>query len=314
MQDQFSFGDIIPVIRRNLLLLAILGVLAVLLSGIFSGPTFIEPRYKSTAIVYPSNLSSYSKETRTEQLIQLLQSSDIRDSLIEKFDLYQKYEIEKGEKGSKFLVNERYGEFVGVNKTKFESVEITVEDYSPDTAYLMVKEIMRQLNLKARKLQRSKSQEIVVMTREQIAYYENHLDSIEQRLQVLRQEYGLLDYEAQTEQVTQGYFRMAAAGKGGAPRAKAEKILEGLQKYGGEFARLSALKELGEEELAELYTDNQSAINDINKKLTYLNEVVIPEVPDKKSYPVRWIIVFTAAFCTELLAIVLLLFKNAQRN
>ncbi|MGB0166046.1 MAG: hypothetical protein ACPF8V_04250, partial [Luteibaculum sp.] len=92
------------------------------------------PRFKSTAVVYPSNLTPYSKETRTEQLIQLLQSSDIRDSLIEKFNLYERYEIEEGQAGAKFELNKLYNDFVVINKTKFESVEISVEDYSPDTA------------------------------------------------------------------------------------------------------------------------------------------------------------------------------------
>lgn len=314
MQEQFSFGDIIPIIKRNFKFIFGLSLLALVLSAVFSGPSFIRPRYKSTAIIYPSNLTPYSKETRTEQLIQLLQSSDIRTTLIDKFDLYKKYEIERGQPGSKFLVEESYNKFVGVNKTKFESVEISVEDYSPDTAYLMVKEILSEVNLKARQLQREKSNEILKMTEEQIKAYTHHLDTIEKRLNELRLEYGLLDYEMQTQEVTQGYFRMAAAGKGGASLAKAEKILEGLQKHGGEFERLSMLKELGEEELAELYTDNQSARNDVTKALTYVNEVVSPSVADKKSYPIRWLLVFTAVFSTALFTTILLLLFNGKKS
>ncbi|WP_170227084.1 Wzz/FepE/Etk N-terminal domain-containing protein [Luteibaculum oceani] len=314
MQEQFSFGDIVPLIRKNFKVIAGLTILAGVLAGIFSGPSFIKPRFKSSAIVYPSNLSPYSKETRTEQLIQLLQSSDIRDTLVKKFDLYKKYEIEAGKPGAKFEVEKAYNDFVGINKTKFESIEINVEDYSPDTAMLMVREIITQVNLKARKLQREKSAEILVMTGEQIDYYEAHLDSVEKRLNELREQYGLLDYETQTQEVTQGYFRVAAAGKGGEAKRKAEKILEGLAKHGGEFQRLSVLKELGEEELAELYTENQSALNDINKKLTYTNEVVSPAVPDKKSYPIRWLIVFTAVFATALFSTLLLLVFNASKS
>lgn len=314
MQEQFSFSDIIPIIRRNFKTILGLTLLAGILAAVFSGPTFMRPRFKSTAIVYPSNLTPYSKETRTEQLIQLLQSSDIRDTLVEKFDLYRRYDIDVNSKGSKFNVEKEYNSFVGVNKTKFESVEITVEDYSPDTAFLMAQEIITQVNLKARKLQREKSWEIVVMTQEQIDYYESHLDSVEARLNELREEYGLLDYETQTQEVTQGYFRIAASGKTGEAKKKAEKILEGLSKHGGEFQRLSSLKEFGEEELSELYTANQEAINDINKKLTYTNEVVSPQIPDKKSYPVRWLVVFTAVFSTALFSSILLLLFNARKS
>ena len=38
---------------------------------------------KSTAIVYPVNLSEYSEESYTEQMLEILNSGDIRDDLIE---------------------------------------------------------------------------------------------------------------------------------------------------------------------------------------------------------------------------------------
>ncbi|MCX6290290.1 MAG: hypothetical protein NT126_00830 [Bacteroidetes bacterium] len=49
-------------------------------SVIFSGPSFIKPKFKSFAILYPSNLVTYSTESSTEQMLQLLQSSDVREA------------------------------------------------------------------------------------------------------------------------------------------------------------------------------------------------------------------------------------------
>src|SRR5258706_14475469 len=61
---------------------------------IFSGPQLIKPMYSSEAILYPSNLIPYSTESPTAQMLQLLQSSEIRDSIIAQLDLMKRNEIE----------------------------------------------------------------------------------------------------------------------------------------------------------------------------------------------------------------------------
>ena len=60
------------------------GVVAFLSSLVFSSAYFIPPKFKSTAVVYPVNLIPYSNESATEQLLQLLQSGDVRLNVINK--------------------------------------------------------------------------------------------------------------------------------------------------------------------------------------------------------------------------------------
>lgn len=67
--------------------LIILGILAILLGIVFSGETFIKPKYKSTATLYPVNIVPYSLESSSEQLVQLFQSSDVRTLMVKKFNL-----------------------------------------------------------------------------------------------------------------------------------------------------------------------------------------------------------------------------------
>ena len=72
MTGEFTFQRFLAVIVKYLRLFIIVGVLAVILGAVLSAPSFMPPRYRSTAIVYPVNLNSYSIETRTDQLLQLL--------------------------------------------------------------------------------------------------------------------------------------------------------------------------------------------------------------------------------------------------
>ena len=61
---------------------------------IISLPIFMTPMFKSSAVLYPSNLSPYSKETPTEQMVQLFNSEDVRDSLVKKLHLFKHYGID----------------------------------------------------------------------------------------------------------------------------------------------------------------------------------------------------------------------------
>src|SRR2546423_6107725 len=94
MNEYLQSADIFKMLARYKMPLVIVGIVSLVAAAIFSGPAFIKPKYKSFAILYPTNLIAYSQESPTEQLVQLLQSADIRDELIKTFNLYPHYEID----------------------------------------------------------------------------------------------------------------------------------------------------------------------------------------------------------------------------
>jgi hypothetical protein len=92
----------------------------------------MEPRYKSSATVYPVNLNSYSIETRTDQLLQLLESNSIRDSVIKRGSgCRSQYEIDTAANGGYFALLQRVHERVEISKTRYESVQTRVVDEDP---------------------------------------------------------------------------------------------------------------------------------------------------------------------------------------
>lgn len=297
------------VLLRHWRKLAGVGLLAVVLSAIFSGPTFIRPLYRSTAVVYPVNLTSYSIETRTDQLLQLLGSNSIRDSLIRRFDLPTRYRIDTTRPPGKFYLHSEYEDRVSITKTRYESVVIDVTDEDPRVARDMVVEVLRQTDLLARRLQREKSLELLAIAEREMRIERAKVDSVEQRLAELRKATGLLNYDAQTEEITRGYMRLLA---GGNPqgREEARNMLRTLGERGGEFRELTDLGNIFRYNYAGRLNEYQKALTDVTKELTYTNVVVGPEVADKKVFPIRWLIVLISLVSALLLAAVLVLWRE----
>jgi hypothetical protein len=57
---------LLAVVVNNTKGFIIVGVIASILSALFSSALFIDPKYKFSAIIYPSNLAVYSGESSIE--------------------------------------------------------------------------------------------------------------------------------------------------------------------------------------------------------------------------------------------------------
>jgi len=315
-QQNFSFSMLMDIIVRRIKLLTIIGLIALVGAVIFSSPFFITPKYKSTAIVYPINLKSYGNESLTEQLLQLFQSTDIRDSVIEKFDLVNVYKLNPKSTGFKHNLYNEYLDHVVVSKTNYESVKVEVLDESPERAQLIAFEIIFQLNSKARRLKKKEAQEKLELASSMLDYQRSYLDSINNRLSKLREGNGLLDYQIQTERVTEGYMKML--GQNGVNQAnlmEVRKMLQDLKDNGGLFMALTQMSELGHEQYNELYIQYQEVLKELKQEYSYTDVIVNPEVADKKAYPVRWLIVASTVLSVLLFALfILLLFDKRWKK
>lgn len=307
---------LIAIIRKRFVLLAVIALVAIIGAAVFSGPTFVPPKYKSQAIVYPINLEPYGTESRTEQLLQLFHGNDIRDSLIIKYNLADVYELTEGKEGFKHNLYSEYNDHVIVSKTNFESVSIEVYDKDPQRAKEMASEMIKQINYKVRKMHKAKAIEHLKVARDQMDYQQQVLDSINAQLAFLRNNNGLLDYRLQTERVTEGYLKMLGQSNVGQNRLdEVRGILQDLRENGGAFIALSKMSEVGNNHYNDLHIHYQGLLKEVNQELSYVNVVMEPEAADKKSYPVRWLIVLTTTISALLAALVILLLfeKRVER-
>lgn len=313
MGERFSFQSFFQTMARHWKWFLGVAISAAILSAVFSGPTFIKPRYRSSAIVYPVNLSSYSIESTSDQLLQLLESNSIRDSLVRIHHLAEHYDIDVDRPPGQFYLQAEYRDHVSISKTRYESVQIEIEDEDPAVSQAMVQDILDQCDKLARRLQREKSEEVRLIAQREMDIARRKLDSVETRLDTLREQTGLLNYDAQTEEVTRGYMRMLGNGSAGG-RAEAKELLNALSARGGEFRTLTDLSNSYRAQFIEKQVAYERVLTDINKLLTYTNVVVYPERADKKVYPVRWLIVVGSVASACFLCLVLLMIQDRRKG
>ncbi|MCB0402321.1 MAG: hypothetical protein KDD41_09580 [Flavobacteriales bacterium] len=314
MKPETNYSTLVTIIKKRFKLFLIVGVAAIVVSSVVSSPFFITPKFKSDAAVYPSNLIKYSDESPTEQLLQLLQGNDIRDSVIRKFDLAVHYDIDTASEGSRFRLYREFDNNVNISKTNFESVNIDVLDKDPVQARDIVNELISQVNVKINLLHKEKAQEVVQIWRDQLNLKGNLIDTLEAQIKRYSTQYGLLDYTQQSREVTAGYMNMLYGNKQGQPMKKAEELYDNLKKEGRHFHDLHHQLNLAREDYNRMLINYESALKDVNKKLTFTNVVVYPEVADKKYYPVRWLIVVLSLIGSLVFTLVLILFYDQLKS
>lgn len=286
-------------------------VAVVLLAGVcgyvFSGPFFIRPKFKSTAVVYPVNIIPYSLESPTEQLLQLFNSADVRSMMIEKYDLQNHYGIDTNGAAGKTKLYLTFDENVIIRKTEFESIKIDIYDVNPDTACVMVNGMIECVNLKARRLHREKTREVVRIFREQLQSKQRNIDSLERIMSELRMRYGLLDYEAQSKEATKSYLKLVGSGASKDKLKQVDSLVRNLEEKGGSLVAVSVQLESVRDAYNDIKIEYDKSISDMTKELTYSNVVTRPFAADSKSYPIRSLVVLVCMISALLLALILLI-------
>ena len=287
---------------------------SIIVAIIFSSSFFIQPTYKSFAQVYPSNIIPYSSESPSEQLLQLLESSDIRNSVIKKFKLATHYHIDTAAKSGVSKLIATYQSNVEVQQTQFNSIEIRVFDTDPQMACDMVTEIIDALNLKARSLQREKTKEVLVIVNNQLLVKRKQVDSVNAILQELRVKYQLLDYQVQVKEVTKNYLKALSSGTRKESLKDIDALMRNLEEKGGEYYQMQKTFDIVLNSYNATKLESDKVMSDLNKILTYTNIVSKPFPADKKSYPIRWLIVAASAVSANFFLFFILIIMSIKNK
>ncbi|HAP68944.1 MAG TPA: hypothetical protein DCR04_04345 [Flavobacteriales bacterium] len=286
--------------------LAIISVIAIVVSAVFSSSFIITPKYQSFAVLYPANIIPMGTETQTEQMMQVLESDVIRDSVVSMYHLYEAYQIDPEGKSARTELINQYQENVVYSKTEFESVVIEVLDEDPVQARDMVHSIITFFNSKERSLQQEKSLELVKILDTQLKKKKAEMDSMDAILTGIRQDYGILDYSLQTEYATERYLEVISTPSKKMNAKEIEPLLNALKEKGGEFMALNEHLWRVRGGYNDLKEQLEAAQRDVEKNLTYCNIITNPVVADKKAYPIRWLIVTVSVLATLLVSILFL--------
>lgn len=282
---------------------------------IFSGPQFIKPMYSSDAILYPSNLIPYSTESPTEQMLQLLQSTEIRDSIIAEFDLMKHYDIDPAK--TKFPRSKLYDMYYGnirFSQTEYESVRIEARDIDAQMSAKIVSSIIHLLNMKARSLQREKSLEIVIIEQNQLSAKRKEIDSLSLELKAITDKYNIIDYQSQVSAITRNYYRALSEKKSPSALEEMRQMMVNLRDQGEKYNELKGMIDRANIHYNEIKVSLESAKKDVTKELSYSNTVAYPMPEERKSYPSRMLIVIMTMASTFVLALVIIALSENMRH
>ena len=259
----------------------------------------------------------FGGEGEAEQLLEVLNSNEIRDSIIFKFNLFDRYDLNPEELYAKTKINDLYIENISFKKTRFNSIKISVLDKDPDVAADIANEYLALIDLVMTRIRKDRADQAVSILekRKQLLTIQKNVaqDSLK-KFHAL----GMIKIAHQTERLTEQYaIALAANNISGANRIKKELNL--FAKYVGPMEEALRKTWKIEDELASI-----SILSDkikVDAEYTYNNKFIISRAlpADKKSYPVRWLVVFSSLISvvsfTVLLIIILesgLLKSNEQ--
>lgn len=316
---------------RKPLLIVSLG--AALLAAIFSGPTFIEPKYQSSVTVFPSTTNSLSKallpqkfssrgqdilefgsEEQAEQLLQILHSDRIRDTIIDRYDLMRHYDIDSSQRYARTTLYQTYDDNISFRRTEFMSVEINVLDTDPDTAAMIANDIVILLDKAKNAIQRQRAEKGLHIIKNEYRGLQREIKTLEDSISQLRRK-GIHSYEDQSSVFSE---QLATAiieeGLNSAAVRNIENRLDTLAKYGSAYISLRERLSSMQEELSEIRSTYDQAKVDVEQDIPATFRVNRAYPAEKKSYPIRWLIVALSGLGAFVIGMITILIYDTIRQ
>ena len=305
MDNTFNNLSLVQIILKWKWHIIIITVAAAICGAIFSSSMFITPLYKSEAVAYPANISPYSDESETEQMLQIINSQSIMDSIIEKYDLWSDYKIDKNYKFAKTYMLNEYRSKIKIGKTPYEAVSVTVMDKDPFVACNIAKDILNFYDQKVHDLHKQKVGEVVAMYERQLRQKQRNIDSLKQRYTEICTTYGISDISSQSREATKSLLSGSA---------KASEMQANLEQYAAELIDLHTKIAAEGNTYVSTKVDYEQNLRFYHSDLTYSTIITEPFPSDKKAFPVRWVVVALSALGALLLSIVVIfIIENRKR-
>lgn len=303
MDNYFSNKNLIDLILKWKVHLLVIALFAGLIGVVFSSSFFMKPKFRSFAIVYPENLGEKSEESYTEQMLEVLNSGDIRDEVVEKFGLAEHYEIDENYKYYKTAIIGKYADNFSFRKTENEAVKIEVLDTDPQLASDLVIGVIEAFHGKVRAMHNAKYQEELDVRTRELKRETAHIDQLIERMSELGETYGIIDLKSQAE----GMFTDLNSGRYYNSKGEiTNPIIKNIAKHGPEYLKISEMLEPMLGRYTEILSKHNDAFRELNKEISYASIVTNPFPADKKFWPKRSVIVLMSIILTLILALIVI--------
>lgn len=288
---------------------------------------------------YSPDILQFGEEVQAEQLIQIINSDAVKNAVIAKYDLVNHYDIDPSSPKMRSQLLNTYNDNINVQRTMLMSVKVEVLDKEPAIAAGIANDIAALVDSAWNGITRERA--IMAMEIIEGEYFQqlNYIQAIEDSMRKIAM-LGVYDYDEQSRMIDRQYYKTvsnfyeasgtlaeltkyypgdnkdvvaARAKKRGAEEAmKAlEQKKELIANYGSQYLKLKELATANAIGFNLVKRRYDEAKIDLEKNLPFKFVVNSAEVPDKKAYPVRWLIVVIAAISAFVLCLgIILLIDN----
>lgn len=301
--------------KRKLLLIvtAIAAVVSIVVSFLLT------PIYRSTAIVFPAATSTVSfseqrnakaaamdfgEEEQAEQLVQILQSSRIRDKIVSQFDLMNHYEIDAKDPNKYFKLVKQYNSNFLFVRTRFGSIQIDVLDVNPQKAADMANKIVDLIDTVKNNMVAERTWPAFEINKRKKEQLEQERKDVLFKLDSLA-ELGVVSLEGRTN-----LFQAYVDSKSAQEKAEIKKTIDINMKHGSLFDGLEFIRNEKIMQLEEFLVSYEQAESDAYSVFNHKFVVERAVVADKKDKPKRMIIVLLSTLGAFIFMVFALLIKD----
>src|SRR5208337_4317617 len=227
----------------------------------------IKPKFKSTVVMFPASSASFSKtlfnsgsskedilkfggQEEGEQLMQILLSSQIRDRIVNTFQLIRHYNIDTTKQYWKSRLFNEYKENISFRRTEFMSVLIEVVDCSPDTAAQIANEISNLIDSVMDRVQKERAIASFKTVEKEYLALQQEVKNIQDSINMIN-EISVVGFDKNALAYHKEYAKAIAEGKIQNVQLL-EKKLKLIGKYSGTYSMLNNLLEFETRRLSEL--------------------------------------------------------------
>ncbi|MDY0343990.1 MAG: hypothetical protein RBR28_10485 [Lentimicrobium sp.] len=325
--DSTNLGTFLYAWRKHLV---VIGLVAAILAIIFSTPYFITPLYRSTVVLFPvssnsisrallneqpsakSDILEFGEDEQTEQMLQILSSSKIRDRVVYKYDLLKHYKINPSSKYKNTELFRQWESNITFRRTDYMAVKIAVLDRDPQMAADIANTISELHDSIKNEMQRERAVRGFEIVKNEYLKLQRDIAEMEDSLRRIREK-GVYDYESQSEMINRQLAIEIARGNRSGINALEEQLTL-LAKYGGAYVSLRDMLEHEKKQLSYLKARYEEAQVDATETLPQKFVVESAYKAERKSYPVRWIIVLVSTLSALMLSAIVILIIEKTGN
>jgi len=254
---------------------------------------------------------AFGEDNNADQLLQILKSDAVMYALEKKFDLMNYYHLQDKPK-KWYLFKGYYADLFQYEVTQYESIQITVCDHDPklasdmanaaaDMADSIIRQIVKQRSVVAYKIAKSEYDSAIAVAdklNDTMNFYHNQ---------------GILDWSYQIKELTAGYADALVKGNAQVVKQLSDK-LNVFQRYGDGFMKVTAQLTANYEWLKQARTSYMEAKVNAEQSIPafYVVDRAVPA--DRKSYPIRGLVVAIGTLVPVIFALLLLLILNRLKK